>query len=150
MTEADGNFLKHQVLSSLTSGNMSLIMMDSGMTHRLAYDTADATGRLYPIFAPFLGLLSAFLTGNNSNANVLFGNFQYTIAQRLGVSGGIMSAAQSLSASVGVSIGPTLVLMGALAGGLSGQESLIYKKLAPLLLIIAFVIGIVNYIMLML
>jgi len=136
-------------LALLALGNMSLIMMDSGMTNKLAYDTADLTGRLYPLFSPFFGVLASFLTGNNTNANVLFGNFQYAIADRLGVSTAIMTAAQSISASVGVAIGPTLILMGALASGQEGKESLILKKLIPLVLLIALVMGIINFILLL-
>ena len=135
-------------LALLALGNMSLIMMDSGMTHLLAYNVADFTGRFYPLAAPFFGVLASFLTGNNTNSNVLFGSFQYTIAARLGVSGAVMSSVQSISGAVGVSIGPTLVLMGALAGKLIGQESLIYKKLLVIVLLIALAMGIINFILL--
>jgi len=135
-------------LALLALGNMSLIMMDSGMTHLLSYSVADLTGRFYPFVAPFFGVLGSFLTGNNTNSNILFGNFQYTIAMRLDVSGAVMAAAQSLAGSIGVAIGPTLILMGALASKLEGQESLIYRKLTGIVLIIALVMGVVNFIML--
>jgi len=58
-----------------------------------------------------------------------------------------MVASQSLSASVGVTIGPTLVLMGALASDQVGQESTILKKLIPIVLLIALTMGIVNYVL---
>ncbi|MCL2689203.1 MAG: L-lactate permease [Chitinispirillia bacterium] len=135
-------------LALLALGNMSLIMMDSGMTNRLAYSVADLTGNLFPLFSPIFGALGSFLTGNNTNSNVLFGKFQYLIASRLDVSTAVMAASQSISASVGVAIGPTLVLMGALASDQNGQESVILKKLIPLVLIIALVMGIVNYVLL--
>ena len=131
-------------LALLALGTMSLVMMDSGMTHRLAYTVAALTGSAYPVFAPFFGVLASFLTGNNTNSNVLFGSFQYTIAQRLGVSGAVMSAAQSLSGALGVSLSPTLVLMGAIATKQDGQESLIYRKLIGIVLLIAFVMGLIN------
>jgi len=133
-------------LALLALGNMSLIMMDSGMTNHLAYATADLTGAIYPLFAPFIGVLGSFLTGNNTNANVLFGAFQHTIALRLGVNDAIMTAVQSMTAGVAVSIGPTLILMGALASDQKGVESTILKKLLPLVLLIALVMGIVNFI----
>ncbi|MCL2412026.1 MAG: L-lactate permease [Treponema sp.] len=131
-------------LALLALGNMSLIMMDSGMTHRLAYDIADIVGRAYPLFSPFFGVLGSFLTGNNTNSNVLFGAFQYAIAERLNVSTAMMTASQSISASVGVAIGPTLILMGAIASKQVGQESLILKKLIPIVLLIALVMGVIN------
>ncbi|MCL2366030.1 MAG: L-lactate permease [Oscillospiraceae bacterium] len=135
-------------LALLALGNMSLIMMDSGMTNLLSYNVAGITGRFYPFVAPFFGVLGSFLTGNNTNSNILFGSFQYAIAQRLDVSTAVMSAVQSLSGGIGVAIGPTLVLMGALASKLEGQESLIYRKLIGIVLIIALVMGIANFVVL--
>jgi len=133
-------------LALLALGNMSLIMMDSGMTDNLAYATANLTGVVYPLFAPFIGVLGSFLTGNNTNANVLFGAFQYTIATRLDVNTAIMTAVQSMTAGVAVSVGPTLILMGALASDQKGVESTILKKLLPIVLLIALVMGIINFI----
>jgi lactate permease len=135
-------------LALLALGNMSVIMMESGMTHRLAEAVAGATGRVYPFFAPFFGVLASFLTGNNTNSNVLFGIFQYEVAVRLDVCTAVMTAAQSISASVGVSIGPTLVLMGAIASNQKGQESSILKKLIPIVLCIALVMGVLNFVLL--
>ena len=133
-------------LALLALGNMSLIMMNSGMTYQLARATADLTGTIYPIFAPFIGVLGSFLTGNNTNANVLFGDFQYTIAAYLEINTAVMTAVQSMTAGVAVSIGPTLILMGALASDQKGVESTILKKLLPIVLIIALVMGIINFI----
>ena len=135
-------------IALLCLGSMSLIMMDSGMMYQLARSVANMTGRLYPVFAPFFGVLASFLTGNNTNSNILFGAFQYTIAEHLGVSGAVMASVQSISGAVGVSIGPTIILMGALASDQSGQESLILKKLIPIVLTIALAMGIVNLILL--
>jgi len=125
-------------------GNMSLIMMDSGMTLLLARQTANLAGDIYPLFAPFIGVLGSFLTGNNTNANVLFGVFQNSIAYELSVSNAVMASVQSMMAGVAVSIGPTLILMGALASNQKGVESTILKKLLPIVLLIALVMGIVN------
>jgi lactate permease len=133
-------------LALLALGNMSLIMMDSGMTHQLAQSTADLAGGLYPLFSPFIGVLGSFLTGNNTNANVLFGAFQYSIAETLNMTRATMTAVQSMMAGVAVSIGPTLILMGALASGQKGVESTILKKLLPIVLLIALVLGIINMI----
>jgi lactate permease len=134
-------------LALVALGSMSLVMMDSGMTYRLASSMANAAGEFFPFISPFLGVLASFLTGNNTNANVLFGALQYEIASGSSLSTAMMAASQSISASVGVAIGPTLVLMGALASGQSGKESEILKKLIPLVLIIALVMGITNLVL---
>jgi len=136
-------------LALLALGNMSLIMMDSGMTNHLAFAVADLTGNIYPLFSGVFGVLGSFLTGNNTNSNILFGTFQYAIAERLieeglNVSTAMFTAAQSIGGAVGVSIGPTLVLMAALASDQKEQVSTILKKLIPIVLVIALVMGIVN------
>ena len=41
------------------------------------------TGSLYPLFAPIVGALGAFLTGSGTNSNVLFGPLQIAAAQGL-------------------------------------------------------------------
>ena len=133
-------------LALLAFGNMSLIMMDSGMMLHLANTVADLTGMFYPFAAPFIGVLATFLTGNNTNSNVMFGQFQYDVAYRLGLSESIMCAAQSIAGGLGCSIGSTLVFMGALATKQTEKVSTILKKLIPIVVIIAAIMGIVNFI----
>jgi lactate permease len=128
-------------------GSMSLIMMDSGMTYLLASAIGDATRGGFPLISPFLGVLASFLTGNNTNANILFGQLQYDIAGGLNVSTAMMAASQTMSSGLGVAIGPTLVLMAALATKQAENVPQLLKKLIPIVLIIAAVMGIVNYIL---
>ena len=133
-------------LALLAFGHMSLIMMDSGMMLMLAESVAKVTGGFYPIAAPFVGVLATFLTGNNTNSNVMFGSFQFAVARELGLSGAVMSAAQSVSGGLGCSVASTLVYMAALATKQAENVSVVLKKLIPIVLIIAGIMGIVNYI----
>jgi lactate permease len=132
-------------LALLAFGNMSLIMMDSGMISRLARFASDFTGQFYPFAAPYIGVLASFLTGNNTNSNVMFGAFQQEAALNLGLSDAVMSAAQSISGGLGCSIASTLVFMAALATKQPENVSAILKKLIPIVLLIAGVMGAVNY-----
>ncbi|MCL2070822.1 MAG: L-lactate permease [Oscillospiraceae bacterium] len=134
-------------LALLAFGHTSLIMMDSGMMLILAKSIARLTGNFYPFAAPFIGTLATFLTGNNTNSNVMFGEFQYSVAQELGLSGAVMSGAQSIAGGLGCAIASTLVLMAALATKQTDKVSVILKKLIPLVMIIVAVMGIVNYIL---
>jgi lactate permease len=76
----------------------------------------------------------------------MFGEFQRAVAENLNLSQAVMSAAQSISGALGCSIGSTLIFMGALATKQTDKVSTILKKLIPLVLIIAFVMGIINFI----
>ncbi len=127
---------------------MALVMMDSGMTNALALNVANLTGGLYPLFAPLFGILGSFITGSNTNSNVIFGKFQMSVATALGVNAFVMAGLQSISGSIGVSLGPTTILMASSASGLNGQESKIYRKVLKPVLLTAAILGIINYILL--
>jgi lactate permease len=120
---------------------MALVMNDSGMTNMLALGMAHATGSLFPIVAPFIGVLGAFLTGSNTNSNVMFGALQIETAKVLGISTVIMAAVQSVGGSVGCSIAPSKVLIGSATVGLSGRESEILNRTIPYCLIITLLVG---------
>jgi len=135
-------------LALLAFGHMSLIMTDSGMISHLAKSVTDVTGRFYPFAAPYIGVLASFLTGNNTNSNVMFGALQQQAALNLGLNDAVMSAAQSISGGLGCSIASTLVFMAALATKQPENVSAVLKKLIPIVLLIAGVMGVVNYLLL--
>ena len=125
--------------------NMAVIMMDSGMINTIAEALVSLTGDLYPLAAPVIGLLGAFITGSNTNSNVIFGYLQEAAASSIGMSAAIMCAAQSIGASIGCSIGPTTVSLGATAAQIQGKESMIYRKTLAPILITAILLGIMNF-----
>lgn len=127
---------------------MAVIMMDSGMIENLALFMVDISGKAYPVFASFIGVLGAFITGSNTNSNIIFGSFQEIAANTLGYSAATMCAVQSIGASIGGAIGPTTVALGATAAQIQGKESLIYKKTLVPILVSALILGILNFIML--
>lgn len=125
---------------------MAQLMMDAGMIHNLAMFLVYVTKGFYPFIAPFIGLLGAFVTGSNTNSNVLFGNLQETAALELGLSTAIICGVQSIGASIGGAIGPTTVALGATAAQMVGKESDIYKNTLLPILIGTTLLGIANLI----
>ncbi|MDR0648989.1 MAG: L-lactate permease [Synergistaceae bacterium] len=97
---------------------MALIMTDSGMTSYLARGIAETFGSLYPLASPFIGALGTFITGSNTNSNVMFGRMQYETALALGKSAVLLSAAQSVGGSLSVAISPSTIMTGATNVGL--------------------------------
>ncbi len=121
------------------------IMMDSGMTTILSTTIVEFAQGGYAIMSSVIGMLGAFITGSNTNANILFGYLQETAAISLGISTAIICALQSVSASIGGAIGPTTTALVAAATDLSGRESEIYRHtLAPTILI-TIVLGAVSF-----
>ena len=122
------------------------IMMDGGMTTILSTGIVELTGSGYPFMASLIGMLGAFITGSNTNSNILFGSLQETAALSLGMEPALMCAVQSIAASVGGTIGPTTTALVAAAAGKSGQEIEIYKYTLLPTIVTAMMLGLTNII----
>jgi len=124
---------------------MALVMNDSGMTSVLASGVANFSGRFFPLFSPLVGVLGSFMTGSNTNSNVLFGAFQEQVALQLGVSAAILAAAQSVGGSLGSAIAPAKAIIGAATVGIAGQEGAILKNTLLYCLLNAAIVGIIVF-----
>jgi len=91
---------------------MALTMQHAGMTHLLADGIARAAGQAFPFAAPFIGALGAFMTGSNTNSNVVFGELQQSIAALIGVSPLLILAAQTAGAAIGSAFAPAKIIVG--------------------------------------
>ena len=91
---------------------MAVTMQHAGMTHRLADGVARLAGPAFPLAAPFVGALGAFMTGSNTNSNVIFGDLQQSVAALVGVSPLIILAGQTAGAAIGSAFAPAKVIVG--------------------------------------
>ena len=108
---------------------MAVIMQHSGMTETIARGLAVGFGSLYPIIAPWIGALGAFMTGSNTNSNVVFGALQQKTAEILGYSVAVILAAQTSGAALGSVVAPTKVVVGASTAGMADREGDVMRKL---------------------
>jgi lactate permease len=121
----------------------AVAMDNSGMTYMLADGLSQVAGSLYPLVAPFIGLLGAFMTGSNTNSNVVFAPLQKQAAWLLQISSLVILGAQTAGGSLGSMLAPAKVIVGCSTAGLAGREGEVLKKtLAPGLLV-AGVVGLV-------
>lgn len=105
-------------------------MMHSGMTYLLAEGLSVSFSRkIYPAIAPFIGALGAFITGSNTNSNVLFAVLQKNAAELLNLSVPLILAAQTAGGSLGSVLAPAKVIVGASTVGLAGKEGEVMRKL---------------------
>ncbi|MBI2201859.1 MAG: L-lactate permease, partial [Armatimonadetes bacterium] len=109
-------------LAILAMVSMATIMAQSGMTYLLAKGMTAVAGSLYPLMAPFIGLLGCFVTGSNTNSNVLFGGLQKDVAIILRENPAVMAALQTTGGALGSMIAPAKVLVGCATAGLKGNE----------------------------
>ncbi len=115
---------------------MASLMTHSGMTQVIARgisETFDAD--IYPLFAPFIGALGAFMTGSNTNSNVVFGALQQETAALLALSVPIILAGQTAGASLGSVLAPAKIIVGCSTVGLSGKEGPVIRRMLILGLI---------------
>ncbi len=127
---------------------MAFIMVESGMTFTLAKGVANVLGAVYPVMAPLVGVLGAFMTGSNTNSNVMFGAFQAQVAKLLGVSTLIMAAAQTAGGSIGSMLAPAKVIVGTSTVGLTGREGEVIGRTLKYCVILALLLGVIAWVML--
>ena len=101
---------------------MAVTMEHAGMTHLLADGLARVAGPAFPLVSPFIGALGAFMTGSNTNSNVIFGGLQQRVATLVGVSPIIILAAQTAGGAIGSLFAPAKIIVGCSTVGLGGQE----------------------------
>jgi lactate permease len=79
-------------------------------------------GQIWPMFAPTIGALGAFIAGSNTVSNLMFVLFQYGVAQNLGISMAVVVALQAVGAAAGNMIAIHNVVAASATVGLLGQE----------------------------
>lgn len=120
---------------------MAALMTHTGMTQLIARGISETfSAQLYPLVAPFIGALGAFMTGSNTNSNVVFGALQQETATLLALSVPVLLAGQTAGASLGSVLAPAKVIVGCSTVGLAGQEGPVIRRMLLLGLIpVAFV-----------
>lgn len=91
---------------------MAVTMGHAGMTNLLADGLARVAGPAFPLVAPFIGAMGAFMTGSNTNSNVVFGGLQNQVAALIGVSPLIILAAQTTGGAIGSAFAPAKIIVG--------------------------------------
>jgi lactate permease len=127
----------------VTMVGMALAMTDSGMTYALASGMKSVGGLFFPIIAPFIGVLGAFMTGSNTNSNILFGTLQRDTALLLGLSTTRILAAQTAGGAIGSMLAPAKIVVGCSTVGLGGDEGPVLRQGVRYGLLIAAVLGLV-------
>jgi lactate permease len=85
-------------------------------------------GAIWPLFAPTIGALGAFIAGSNTISNLMFSLFQHGVAERLVMSGAMIVALQAVGAAAGNMIAIHNVVAASATVGLLGQEGALLRK----------------------
>jgi lactate permease len=125
---------------------MAMIMDRAGMTDVLARGLSTAVGALFPVVSPFIGLLGAFMTGSNTNSNVVFAPLQKATAQLIAVAIPVILAAQTTGGSLGSMLAPAKIIVGCSTAGLGGEEGSVMRKTVPYGLAITLIVGLIAWV----
>jgi lactate permease len=128
-------------VSIISMVTMAVIMEYSGMTDTLAIGLAQGLGGIYPIVAPWIGALGAFMTGSNTNSNVVFSGLQLRTAELLELNVVIILAAQTAGAALASVMAPTKVVVGASTAGMAGQEGDVMRKVTIYVVFLVFLVS---------
>lgn len=127
----------------------------ASMPITMARFVADSVGGIYPLLAPTIGALGAFIAGSNTVSNMMLSQFQFGVATSLGVSSAMIVAAQAVGAAAGNMVAIHNVVAASATVGLLGREgttlrrtiwpTLYYLLISGLLTLIAiYVLGITD------
>jgi lactate permease len=133
-----GKCILHTTAKSMMSSSLSIalmvamatVMQQSGMTETLAQGLADAVGMGFPLVAPWIGGIGAFMTGSNTNSNVVFAALQKRTAELLSFNVSGILAGQTAGAALASVAAPTKIVVGTSTAGMSGKEGEVLRALA--------------------
>ncbi|WP_323883376.1 L-lactate permease [Aeromonas caviae] len=89
---------------------------------------AGLVGEFFPALSATIGALGAFIAGSNTVSNMMFSQFQFEVAQTLGVSTAAMLALQAVGAAAGNMIAIHNVVAASATVGLLGREGATLRK----------------------
>ncbi len=133
--------VKAPSISILLMVCMAVVMELSGMTEALAKGLAEITGAFFPLIAAWIGAIGAFMTGSNTNSNVLFSLLQLRTANLLGYAAAIILAGQTAGAALASVAAPAKVVVGTSTADLAGHEGEVMRKILPYVVILILLIS---------
>lgn len=115
--------LKNSIIAIMAIVAMATVMDLSGIISTLAQSIVDLTGRSYVFLAPVIGALGTFVTGSDTNSNILFGKLQTIAASKLHIDPNWLAAANTSGATGGKMISPQSIAIAVSATKMEGQAN---------------------------
>ncbi|MDC7710724.1 L-lactate permease [Vogesella indigofera] len=115
---------------------MVRIMINSGvnfaqlesMPIAMARFVADAFGGVYAFMAPTVGAMGAFIAGSNTVSNMMLAQYQFSVAESLGITSSLIVAAQAVGAAAGNMVAIHNVVAASATVGLLGREGATLRR----------------------
>ena len=115
----------------------------ASMPLELADSMASALGSIWPLFAPYVGSLGAFISGSATFSNLMFTLFQFGAALKNNLDPSVINALQTVGAAVGNMICVVNVVAASSVVDLQGYEGRIIRYTLLPSIIICFLVGLI-------
>ncbi len=114
---------------------ISQLMLQAGVTQpsMVSYiaEVFGLLGTAYVAFAPFVGMMGAFITGSTTVSNIIFGASQMQTAHTIGVSPWLVLALQHVGAALGNAVCLFNIIAAASVAGLTDYRKVLLNNLPP-------------------
>jgi len=126
--------------------NASWQLLDpaNNMVIVIANAASQAFGGFYPFVAPFLGLLSGFISGSETSAIAMLTNIHLSTADKIGVAGLLIAAASGIGGGLASVISPAKLQNAAASIDRIGEESQIIRVTVVISLVITTVAAVMT------
>ncbi len=115
------------------------------MPVELADGVAGLVGHAWPLFAPMIGGIGAFVAGSNTISNMMFSLFQFEVGTRIGVDPTWIVALQAVGGAAGNVICVHNVVAASAVVGMVGREGDVIRKTAVVFFYYVLVAGVIGF-----
>ncbi|VWL91790.1 L-lactate permease [Collinsella intestinalis] len=120
------------VITMLAVLGCAKVMGYAGMIGAVSSFCIAVTGSLFPLMAPVIGAVGAFVTGSGTSSGLLFGSVQLQAAEALGMDPYWIVALNSLGVGAGKMISPQTLAIGMAAVQVTGAEGKLLSRVLPI------------------
>ena len=120
------------VITMLAVLGCAKVMGYAGMIGAVSSFCIAVTGSLFPLMAPVIGAVGAFVTGSGTSSGLLFGSVQLQAAEALGTDPYWIVALNSLGVGAGKMISPQSLAIGMAAVQVTGAEGKLLSRVLPI------------------
>jgi lactate permease len=128
------------------NSDWELLNPANNMVHIIADAASRAFGRFYPGVAPFLGLISGFISGSETSSIAMLTGIHLTTAEKIGSVGLLIAAASGIGGGLASVISPAKLQNAAASIDRIGEESQVIRVTFVISLIITAVAAVMTLI----
>jgi len=126
------------------NADWEIIEATNNMVYVIASAANTAFGKFYPAVAPFLGLISGFISGSETSAIAMLTGIHLTTAEKIGASGLLIAAASGIGGGLASVISPAKLQNAAASIDRIGEESQVIRVTVVISLIITAIAAVMT------